>query len=128
MCCCFIPLRPFFKSTGTRTFRNHKEIAWAARWPLLPGTYQAVTLRDGIMPFDVIATTAKTFEISAPTTLGPDAIQVLRTEIENLMIGSGDMTLASKFLRLGFHDCVGGCDGCVSIRICIYCPDFQLIL
>jgi len=27
-----------------------------------------------------------------------------------------DRDLAPKFLRLGFHDCVGGCDGCVNMN------------
>lgn len=117
----FDSLLSLHQSTGTRTFRDDKDIAWAARWPLLPGKYQAVTIRDGDIPFERIDRSA-TFEVSAPDTMGEDAIKVLRTEIENLIIGpTGDITLASKFLRLGFHDCVGGCDGCVST------PNLELI-
>jgi len=26
-----------------------------------------------------------------------------------------DVNLAAKFVRMGFHDCVGGCDGCVDM-------------
>lgn len=44
-------------------------------------------------------------------------INELRSELEHLI--NGDETkprkLAPKILRLGFHDCTGGCDGCVDM-------------
>ena len=44
------------------------------------------------------------------------AFTAARSEIESLIIGSrGNQRLAAMFLRLGFHDCVGGCDGCVDL-------------
>jgi len=36
-----------------------------------------------------------------------------RTQIENLIRDDGDLT--GKFLRLTFHDCIGGCNGCVDM-------------
>ena len=31
------------------------------------------------------------------------------------LIDESERELIPKFLRLGFHDCVGGCDGCVDL-------------
>ena len=39
----------------------------------------------------------------------------LRTAIEKLITDS-ERELIPKYLRLGFHDCVGGCDGCVDLE------------
>ena len=39
----------------------------------------------------------------------------LREAIE-LLIEESERELIPKFLRLGFHDCVGGCDGCVDLN------------
>jgi hypothetical protein len=41
-------------------------------------------------------------------------INELRAEVSKL-IEDSDRELIPKFLRLGFHDCVGGCDGCVDM-------------
>uniref|UniRef100_A0A7S4SA90 Plant heme peroxidase family profile domain-containing protein n=4 Tax=Ditylum brightwellii TaxID=49249 RepID=A0A7S4SA90_9STRA len=41
------------------------------------------------------------------------AVGIIRAEIEELI--NGNNALRPKFLRLGFHDCVGGCDGCVNM-------------
>lgn len=44
------------------------------------------------------------------------ALTAARSEIVTLITGSGgNQRLAAMFLRLGFHDCVGGCDGCVDL-------------
>lgn len=45
-----------------------------------------------------------------------DVLTAARSEIKSIIneFGQG-MALASKFVRLGFHDCVGGCDGCVDM-------------
>ena len=42
-----------------------------------------------------------------------DAVETIREEIRDLI--RDNSTLAPKFLRLAFHDCVGGCDGCVDL-------------
>ncbi len=41
-------------------------------------------------------------------------INYVRAEVSKL-IENSDRELIPKFLRLGFHDCVGGCDGCVDM-------------
>lgn len=43
-----------------------------------------------------------------------DDIETVRSLIIKLVKDS-DRELIPKFLRLGFHDCVGGCDGCVNL-------------
>lgn len=42
-----------------------------------------------------------------------EAIADLKADILSLI--EDDPDLGPKFLRLGFHDCVGGCDGCVNV-------------
>ncbi|KAL3806746.1 hypothetical protein ACHAXA_000233 [Cyclostephanos tholiformis] len=41
-------------------------------------------------------------------------INYVRAEVSKL-IKDSERELIPKFLRLGFHDCVGGCDGCVDM-------------
>ena len=41
------------------------------------------------------------------------SVQSIREEIRDLIRNNNG--LAPKFLRLAFHDCVGGCDGCVDM-------------
>ena len=43
-----------------------------------------------------------------------DAISQATSDIKGLI--EENSALAAKFLRLGFHDCVGGCDGCVDLN------------
>lgn len=44
------------------------------------------------------------------------ALSAARSDIQSLIVGRrGDDRLAPLFLRLAFHDCVGGCDGCVDL-------------
>lgn len=43
-----------------------------------------------------------------------DDIAYVRSEVSRLIIES-ERELIPKFLRLGFHDCVGGCDGCIDM-------------
>ena len=75
-----------------------------------------------------------------PTTAAPTAeptsefcsvsdsdIQAIRTAIEDFIDEEDNINYPAKFVRLGFHDCVGGCDGCVSettsviVEGCFYC-------
>lgn len=89
------------------------------------GEYRAVISDASQLPFSALAAT-QTFEVGCnsgtpppqtvpPTTLPPQTsvslqtIQDARTDIENLI--NGNPLLRGKFLRLVFHDCVGGCDG-----------------
>ncbi len=65
---------------------------------------------------------------SSPTTSPPSVLSVQQAldnaseEIRTLL--DEDLDLGAKFVRLGFHMCVGGCDGCVSqyspLRKCIH--------
>eukprot|EP00541_Cyclophora_tenuis_P019234 CAMPEP_0116546484 /NCGR_PEP_ID=MMETSP0397-20121206/3252_1 /TAXON_ID=216820 /ORGANISM="Cyclophora tenuis, Strain ECT3854" /LENGTH=335 /DNA_ID=CAMNT_0004070919 /DNA_START=132 /DNA_END=1139 /DNA_ORIENTATION=- len=41
------------------------------------------------------------------------AVQAARADIAQLV--TDNVKLAGKFLRLSFHDCIGGCDGCVDL-------------
>ena len=41
------------------------------------------------------------------------SVKYIREEIRDLIRNNN--VLAPKFLRLAFHDCVGGCDGCVDM-------------
>jgi hypothetical protein len=42
------------------------------------------------------------------------ALSSARNDVERLI--RQDTDLAPKFLRLSFHDCVGGCDGCIDLE------------
>jgi hypothetical protein len=58
--------------------------------------------------------------ITAPTQDDDDsqsiqqAIDAAKADIQALI--RQNLRLAPKFIRLGFHDCVGGCDGCVDLN------------
>jgi Peroxidase len=62
--------------------------------------------------------------VSAPVAASPttsssvaQVIAAARAEIVTLLAASPPNTaLAAKFVRLSFHDCVGGCDGCVDMN------------
>jgi hypothetical protein len=43
-----------------------------------------------------------------------DVVNSARAEIATI-ISDHPTNLAAKFVRMGFHDCVGGCDGCVDM-------------
>lgn len=43
-----------------------------------------------------------------------DEIQLIRTAIVDFIEEEDNINYPAKFVRLGFHFCVGGCDGCVS--------------
>jgi len=110
------------RSSGTILFREGKDIGWGSDWPLQPGNYKAVVMRNGNGPFQAIVATP-TFTIETPSSMGELAVNFARHDIEQIMIGrDGDIALAAKFLRLGFHDCVGGCDGCVSACMSVCLP------
>lgn len=47
------------------------------------------------------------------TSAAQSAVTTLTSQITTLI--SRNSELASKFIRLSFHDCVGGCDGCIDM-------------
>merc|ERR1712238_597439 len=63
------------------------------------------------------AATTSGLDRMIPVIQGTDAIQtvitMIRRQIELLILD--DDTLIGAILRLVFHDCVGGCDGCVDL-------------
>ena len=56
---------------------------------------------------------------SKPTLSTASVVNLIRQNITNLLQSSAANTtkgpLGPKFVRLAFHDCVGGCDGCVDL-------------
>lgn len=89
-------------------------------WPLAPGDYKAYLLRED---FTVLATSS-VFTVVADEDANPSpsppsngdenavalaALMEARDEIEDII--RNDRDLSPKFLRMIFHDCVGGCDG-----------------
>ena len=105
---------------------------------LATGTWRAVLARDDATgPFSAyaksssftIATSCTTSPVrtpvrapvAAPTSANANAVALKRinsakTEIEGLI--RNDKRLAPQFLRLGFHDCIGGCDGMFVFYYC----------
>jgi hypothetical protein len=54
----------------------------------------------------------KPFSVRDPPKTLKSEVQLVRRKIGRLI--ENDISLAAKFLRLAFHDSVGGADGCVS--------------
>jgi Peroxidase len=85
------------------------------RWPLEPDLYQAFLLRGLEQPFQVLAS-------SNEFTVNPDfmvhtvvpALEAIEAELRSAI--DNDPHMGPKFVRLGFHDCAGGCDGCVDLE------------
>mmetsp|Transcript_5660 Transcript_5660/g.6210 ORF Transcript_5660/g.6210 Transcript_5660/m.6210 type:complete len:462 (+) Transcript_5660:123-1508(+) len=101
------------RASGTVTFSEDKDIDWAMQWPPVPGEYKAILLRrDNDDPWEAVHVSA-VFAVSVPTELNAESVVIVRKELEVLV--ENDIKLAAKFVRLGFHDCVGGCDGCVDL-------------
>jgi len=82
------------------------------RWPPTPGRYRAVILRDSIRSNWEVIDVSPVFTVAAPTDINEESLSLVRSDFETLI--TKNITLAAKFLRLAFHDCTGGCDGCVS--------------
>ena len=70
----------------------------------------AILRNSDSAPFSPIAVSSA-FEVLVPP-ISSELIQLVRQDIASLI--NADIKLAAKFLRLGFHDSVGGPDGCVS--------------
>jgi hypothetical protein len=79
-------------------------------WPLDAGEYRAI-LSGGMIPFSAAAA-AGPFRVGGCSP-GSDemaaVVEQARADIEGLI--ANNRLLIGKFLRLSFHDCVGGCDG-----------------
>jgi len=109
-------------SSGTVIIRSGT--SWTgSEWPLAAGSWQAYLLRNNVRNgnggFVPIAKT-ETFSVKSSRSSGGGtisaAVSAARLDLEDIIIGQGgDKKLAAKFLRLMFHDCVGGCDGCVDL-------------
>jgi hypothetical protein len=96
---------------GTVTFgAGGPEESWFQSWPIQSGTYRAYLLRLRGQPYPVIAESA-TFTVQGMDDLVTAAAGDIRALIRD------DPALGPKFVRLGFHDCVGGCDGCVDMLL-----------
>lgn len=49
-----------------------------------------------------------------PSDEDEDLLKELTAEIDATI--NSESTLAANYVRLGFHDCVGGCDGCIDMK------------
>jgi len=99
------------QTSGTLVFRGSKTISWKSNWPLGPGRYVAAILRNADSAPWAALDISPVFQIRQPA-ISNDLIKLARADIAQLI--KADIALAAKFLRLGFHDSVGGADGCVS--------------
>lgn len=66
-------------------------------------------------PAPTIEPTGPTIRNCFDSPVRDNEIQEIRREIENFILDNGDINYPAKFVRLGFHHCVGGCNGCVSL-------------
>jgi hypothetical protein len=104
------------------------------RAALPPGNWKVVLAREGgdHTPYDALAI-SDTFEVrevcegeeeriyrlakqstSRENEIAFAALSSARNEIEQLIRQNSDLSPA--FLRMGFHDCTGGCDGCIDLE------------
>ena len=92
-------------------------------WPLAAGSsWKAYLLRDDIVNSNggtVAVAASVTFTITSGNSgagVTATALSAAREDIKALIIGQGgNKRLGPMFLRLAFHDCIGGCDGCVDL-------------
>lgn len=112
-------------------FRANQGQEWLQSWPLNEGNYVAVLSRgDDDGPWPGLAVSAEFQVGNCPTGNNNDSnsnpappppasdgmvnvIANARRDIERLIAQTP--LLLGKFLRLIFHDCVGGCDGCIDM-------------
>jgi hypothetical protein len=79
-------------------------------WPLQGGNYKAYLLRGTEQPYTVVAASPSFLVHPADPA---DAVAAAESDIRSLV--ASDQPLGPKFVRLGFHDCAGSCDGCVDM-------------
>jgi hypothetical protein len=78
-------------------------------WPLQGGIYKAYLLRNTEQPYTVVAA-SPSFLVHR---IEAEKVAAAESDIRSLV--ASDRPLGPKFVRLGFHDCVGSCDGCVDM-------------
>ncbi len=99
-------------SFGNSVATEARLTSW--RWPLEPGMYKAYVLRGFQAPFEVLAETSSfTIEQDFFIHTVVPSVRQLRRDIRSLILE--EELMGPKFVRLGFHDCTGGCDGCVDM-------------
>jgi hypothetical protein len=95
----------------------------SVRAALPPGTWKVVLAREGEEPYDAYAI-SDTFEVrevcegeeesdSSENEIAFAALSSARNDIEQLI--RQDPDLSPGFLRMSFHDCISGCDGCIDL-------------
>eukprot|EP00977_Amphora_coffeiformis_P023731 scaffold14067_cov172-Amphora_coffeaeformis.AAC.3 len=87
---------------------GQKQVRWNQNWPLGAGRYKAVLARISGPPWPIFLES----EVFTVIDLA-EKIDAAAADIRQLI--RRDQGLGPKFVRLGFHDCVGGCDGCVDL-------------
>ena len=97
-------------------FQGDKSVSWKSDWPLPPGRYVAALIRGGSSRPWPVLDVSPPFEIRF-TKVSQTLINFVRDDIAQVI--KDDVEMAAKFLRLGFHDSVGGPDGCVRIFLCL---------
>jgi hypothetical protein len=98
---------------GASTVSPEHLVSWT--WPIPAGTYRAFLLRGRQAPYQVLGEVSTSFEVVVNDHLERvvPAIQAIEQDIRELI--AQNETMGPKFVRLGFHDCTGGCDGCVDM-------------
>ena len=81
-------------------------------------TVEFITEPVGFTVSDQVTPPNPPDEPNPPPTDGVTATLETIQQVKNAIIAriNQQATLAPKFVRLGFHDCVGGCDGCVDLQ------------
>lgn len=110
----------FGKETlGTRSPTNPQGF-----WPPEPGTYRFYLVRGGSPtntkfnpPTELLATDIQTITIEEDPFHHFIIPGVRQAEEDIRALIAEDENLGPKFVRLGFHDCIGGCDGCVDMTL-----------
>ncbi len=105
---------------GTVTFSG-SSTNWGQSWPLLGGQYVAYLVRFSFVgPFQPVAQSGVFTIESAATPGSPGAARTAMLQAEAVIANMvfQNKNLTAKFLRMGFHDCVGGvCDGTEKARL-----------
>ena len=83
-------------------------------WPLDAGDYQAFLLRGTQAPFTQLAQSqVLTVQPDFHTGVVIPAVRAIEADVRALI--ANDPFIGPKFVRMGFHDCVTGCDGCIDL-------------